>query len=307
MALSITSNYAGKESTQIFTQAIYSAPTIAGNGVTLMPGVKQKMNLRKADVTGLVQADGCDFNASGTLTLTEAILDPTALKTNFQGCKSDYEQYWMADQMRPGQLNSDATPEFKSFVMEYFGNKIGEALEFNIWSGNLPGALSGVTSTGYTSFDGLIKAINAGSPVITNGYAINATTVVSALTAAFIAAPAKIRKPDMKFYVSPNTAAYYQLNQGTIRTNEQGPVGVRPLNFMGYEILVSPGVPDNNIFVAQPGNLVVGTDVAADYLNFQTIDMTPIDGSMNFRYVSRYAFGVSVVYTAEVAWFKSTS
>lgn len=307
MALSITSNYVGKESAKLWTQAIYSAPTIGGAGVTLMPNIKFKMNLRKADVSNLIQADGCDFNAQGTLTLTEAVLDPTTLKTNFAGCKSDYEQYWFADQMQPGALNSDAPTEFKTFVLNYMGDKIGESLEYNIWSGNLPASMSATTSTGYTSFDGFIKLINAGSPVITTGYAINSTNVVSAMTAAFIAAPAKIRKPDMKFYVSPNTAAYYQLNQGTQRTNEQGPVGTRPLNFMGYDLIVSQGIPDNNIFVAQPGNLVVGTDVSSDFMNFQTIDMTPIDGSMNFRYAARYTFGAAVIYTNEVAWFKSTT
>lgn len=307
MALSISSNYNGQSSKGLISAAIYSAPTIAGEGVVVMPNIKMKTNIRKADFgTNLIQADSCDFNAQGTLTLTEAVLDPTNLATMFQGCKTDYESYWIADQMKPGAMNSDAPQEFISYVLDLMGRKIAEGLEYNIWSGNLPASMSATTSTGYTAFDGFIKLINAGSPNISNGYAINATTVVSAMTAAYLIAPAKIRKPNMTFYVSPNTAAYYQLSQAN-KSLERGTDGERPLNFMGYKIIVTHGIPDNNIFVADPENLFVGTDILSDANSIQTIDMTPIDGSMNFRYVARYKFGAQIGYTNEIGWFKSTT
>lgn len=124
MALSITSNYAGQASNGLISAAIYSAPTVAGEGVTVMPNVKMKMNIRKGDFgTNLIQADSCDFNAQGTLTLTEAVLDPTNLATMFQGCKTDYESYWIADQMKPGALNSDAPQEFKTYVLDLIDRK----------------------------------------------------------------------------------------------------------------------------------------------------------------------------------------
>lgn len=311
MAFSLTSNYAGIASSSLISAAINAAPTVGGNNVTVMPGIKAKMNVRKADwSTNLVQAAACDYSSQGTLTLAEVILDPTDLMTNQTVCKTDLEQYWLADQMRQGALNSDMTTEFRDYIINGMMMKIGEALEFNLWSGNLAGtAYSGVTSTGYTSFAGFIRRlIDAGDSQNITGYALSETNVISAMTQTYLRVPARARNPRLTFYVSPNTAAYYQLAVANksleTNVNQDGSLITR---FMGYNVAVSAGVPDNHIIAADPQNLFVGTDLLSDANNVQTIDMTPIDGSMNVRMVARYKFGTQIGYTNEVAWFRTTS
>lgn len=304
MAFSLTTNYPGQASSSMISAAVYSAPTVAGNGVTVMPNIKYKLNVRKADwSTNLIQAAACDYNSQGTLTLSEIILAPESLMTNQTLCKSTLEQYWLADQMRPGSLNSDMTTDFSNYIINSMMAKIGEGLEYNIWSGNLPSAYSGATTTGYSSFNGFIYLLNAGSPVTQTGFVITDSNVVSAMTLTYLKVPAKARKQDLTFYVSPNTAAYYQLAQAG-KSLERYTDGTRALNFMGYTVMASPGIPDNHIIAANPSNLFVGTDLLDDANNVQTIDMTPVDGSMNVRMVARYKFGVQIGYTNECAWFK---
>ncbi len=304
MALSISTNYQGVASSSMISAAIFAAPTVAGNAVTVMPNIKYKMNVRKADwSTNLIQAAACDYSSQGTLTLAEVVLEPIPLMTNQTVCKSTLEQYWIADQMRPGSLNSDMTPDFASYVINSMMAKIGEGLEFNLWSGNLPSAYSGATTTGYSSFNGFIYYLNAGSPATQTGFVITADNVVSAMTLTYLKVPSRARNQRLTFYVSPNTAAMYQLAQANVSA-ERYTDGTRPLNFMGYAIAVSPGIPDNHIIAGDPENFFVGTDLLDDANNVQTIDMTPVDGSMNVRMVARYKFGVQIGYTAEVAWFK---
>lgn len=304
MAFSLTTNYAGQASSSMISAAVYSAPTVAGNSVTVMPNIKYKLNVRKADwSSNLIQAAACDYNSQGTLTLAEVVLEPTPLMTNQTLCKTTLEQYWLADQMRPGSLNTDMTTDFSAYVINSMMGKIGEALEYNIWSGNLPSAYSGSTTTGYSSFNGFIYLLNAGSPVKPTGFAITADNVVSAITATYIATPAKARTQALTFYVSPNTAAYYQLAQAG-KSLEKYTDGTRPLNFMGYKVQATHGIPDSHIIAADPANMFVGTDLLDDANNVQTIDMTPVDGSMNVRLVARYKFGVQIGYTNEVAWFR---
>jgi len=303
MAISLSTNYAGKASSSMISAAIFESPTVKGNGVTVMPDIKYKMNVRKADWTNLVQADACDYSSQGTLTLSEVILEPTKLMTNQTICKSTLENYWVADQMRPGAMNTDLPSDFTSYIINSMMMKISEALEFNIWSGNLPNAYSGSTTTGYSSFNGFIYTLNAGSPATQAGFTITDSNVVSALTLTYLKVPSKARNPRLTFYVSPNTAAYYQLAQAN-KSVETYTNGTRSLNFMGYNVLASPGIPDNHIIAGDPENFFVGTDLLGDENNIQTIDMTPIDGSMNVRMVARYKYGVQIGYTNEVAWFR---
>jgi hypothetical protein len=174
MAISLSSNYVGKASSNYISAAIFSAPTVAGNKVMVMPAVKYKLNVRKADwSTNLIQAASCDYNSQGTLTLSESILEVTKLMTNQTVCKSTMENSFMSDEMRAGANNSDFTTNFTDYIIEKMGQKIGEALEYNIWSGNLPTPYSGATTTGYSSFNGFIYTLNAGSPVTQTGFVLS--------------------------------------------------------------------------------------------------------------------------------------
>lgn len=305
MAFSLTTNYAGIASSSLISAAINAAPTVGGNAVTVMPNIKHKMNVRKADwSTNLIQAAACDYNSQGTLTLAEVILDPTDLMTNQTLCKSTLEAYWLADQMRAGALNSDFTQEFTDYVVTTMMGKIGEGLEFNLWSGNIATTpYSGATTSGYSSFDGFIKTfVTAGGTVQPTGFVITDANVISAMTTTFTNVPGRVINPQLTFYVSPKTAALYEIAIAA-KSNETYFLGNRNLNFLGYRIVVSAGIPDNHIICADPANLFVGTDLLSDANNVQVIDMQPIDGSMNVRMVARYKFGVQVGYTGEVVWF----
>ena len=74
---SITSTYAGEFAGKYISAALLSGSTIENGLITVKPNVKFKEVLKKAATDANVIKDAtCDFTATGTVTLTERILQP---------------------------------------------------------------------------------------------------------------------------------------------------------------------------------------------------------------------------------------
>ena len=60
------------------------------------------------------------------------------------------------------------------------------------------------------------------------------------------------------------------------------------LTFNGIQIVHCPGMSDNVVIAATDDNLIFGTGLLSDQNEIKLIDMAPIDGSQNFRFVARF-------------------
>jgi hypothetical protein len=61
---------------------------------------------------------------------------------------------------------------------------------------------------------------------------------------------------------------------------------------------------DNTAMAAQKSNLFFGTGLLSDYFNeAKIIDMSPIDGSQNFRVIMRYTAGVQYGIGSEIVLY----
>jgi 5-enolpyruvylshikimate-3-phosphate synthase len=95
MSVSITSTYAGEFSGKYIAAALLSAETLDKGGLTIMPNVKYKSVIKKAATDDIVKDATCDFQTGqGTLTLTEAILQPEEFQVNMDICKKDLHSDW---------------------------------------------------------------------------------------------------------------------------------------------------------------------------------------------------------------------
>ena len=132
---SITSTYAGEFAGKYISAALLSGSTIENGLITVKPNVKFKEVLKKVATDANVIKDAtCDFAATGTVTLTERILQPEEFQVNLELCKKDFRSDWEAIQMGYSAYDN-LPPAFSDFIIGHAAGLVAEKTENNIWSG----------------------------------------------------------------------------------------------------------------------------------------------------------------------------
>ena len=288
---SVTSTYAGEFAGKYIAAALLSARTLDNKYITIVPNVKYKQVIQKIAVDSIVNDASCDFATSGTVALTERILEPKELQVNLELCKQEFVDSWESLQL--GYSAFDEVPaNFTDFLISYVGGKVAEATEISIWQGNaatngqfagLFPALSASAAAG--GADAVIKSAQSGS--------ITAANVLTKLDGLVNAIPETVYgKEDLVIYVPTNVSKAYQQalsGQGSINGYlNQMNVGEKPMNFNGIDIVWCPGMTSSTMVAAQKSNLYFGTGLMSDYNEVKVLDMADLDGSQNFRVIMRY-------------------
>ena len=287
---SVTSTYAGESAGKYIAAALLSAKTLDSEAVTIMPNVKYKSVIQKIDVSGAIQDASCDFVTSGSVALSERILEPKELQVNLELCKSEFVDSWEALQL--GYSAFDEIPaSFNDFLVSYVGGKVAEATEQSIWTGLaasngqfkgfLP-ALSASAATGGAT--DVIQSAASGS--------ITSANVIAKLEALETAIPdAVYGKEDLVIYVPTNVVKAYQQAVGANYANgwnNQVTVGAKPLDYNGIPLVHCPGMSASYMVAAQKSNMFFGTGLTSDYNEVRVLDMADLDGSQNYRIIMRY-------------------
>jgi hypothetical protein len=289
---SVTTTYAGEFAGKYIASALLSARTLDNQYITIMPNVKYKSVIQKLAVDSIVNDASCDFTTSGTVALTERILEPKELQVNLELCKQEFVDSWEALQL--GFSAFDEIPkDFNDFLISYVGGKVAEATEISIWQGN--SATNGQFQGIYNELSSSVLAGGVNAPVTSSiSGSINSSNVLTALNALVDAIPATVYgKEDVMIYVPTNVAKAYQQAlgggaQGANGYNNQLNVGEKPMNFNGVELALCPGLPASAVVAAQKSNLFFGTGLLSDYNEVKVLDMANIDGSQNYRVIMRY-------------------
>jgi hypothetical protein len=289
---SITTTYAGEFAGKYIAAALLSARTLDNKYITIMPNVKFKSVIQKIAVDSIVNNASCDFATSGTVALSERILEPKELQVNLELCKQEFVDSWEALQL--GYSAFDSIPaNFTDFLVSYVGGKVAEATETSIWQGNAStnGQFQGI----YNELSSSVVAGGVNAPITSSqSGSITSANVLEDLNALVDAIPATIYgKEDLLIYVPTNVAKAYQqaLAGGSIGANgwnNQMNVGEKPFNFNGIEIVLCPGLPASSMVAAQKSNLFFGTGLMSDQNVVKVLDMEDLDGSQNFRIIMRY-------------------
>lgn len=293
----ITSNYAGKVFGEYISAALKEAKSL--EGLTVLENIKYKENIRKMDGASLVTDAGCSFVSAGTLTMTEAVLEPKNMQINLDICKGKLLSGWEAEEMKAGSFNRTA-PSFDQYVLAYFGEIIADSVEGSIWTG---------AAANNGQFEGFLTAT-------TGAFAVNGNVVSNAATGAYTelniienlqklvaAIPSNIYgRDDLRIYMNWKTYRYYISAVSTL-----GYVNAYNMNgdyvpvFEGINIQPCPGMPDNQMVAAETSNLFFGTDLISDMgASIKMLDMSNLDGSDNLRVVAKFSGGVQVGMGADV-------
>jgi len=305
MSVSLTSTYAGEFSGKYIAAALLSASTLDSGAISILPNVKFKSVIQKGATDDIVKDASCDFVTNqGTLTLTEAILQPEEFQVNLQLCKKDLHNSWEAAQMGYSAFDNLA-PSFAEFVISHVAAKVADKTEKNIWSGAT--ANSG-------EFDGFTAKLTADADVNdVVGTTVTAANVIAEMGKVVDAIPTAVYgQEDLTLYVSSNVARAYIRALGgfaaTIGANGSDNKGTQwynggELSFDGINIFVAKGLADNTMVAAQKSNLYFGTGILNDQNEVKVIDMSDIDGSQNVRVIMRFTAGVQHVFGGDIVLY----
>lgn len=294
MALTVTSNFAGKAAGFYISAALRQASSM--EFLTMIENIKFKSNIQKMNASAMVRNAECNFTANGTLALTEAVLEPKNLQINTDICKSTLLSSWEALQMRAG-AGAPPPASFSDYVMSYLGEIIADATEVSIWGGNdaTQGEFTGLVqgAVGRLVVDAtVVDVVNVGGA----GAAFAAGNIIENLQNCTAAIPTTVyTKEDLYIYMSPKS---YRLYISAIST--LGYVNAYSMNndydavFEGIKIAVCPGMNNDVLVAAEKSNLFFGTDLLSDTTRIDMLDMAQLDGSDNVRVVARYSGGTQV-------------
>ena len=318
MALSFSgiSAYTKQEIAPLLTEAVFAAKTqsLIKSGGILLPKTKSSVAVPKLATNANFQVDACGWNPSGTTTLSQATVTVGKVKMEETICPKDFEAYFSQEALKAGSTYEDfGWAEFQTKFTEQKNKMIAKQLEVGLWQGDTDSAVENLKR-----FDGLIKIIDAGSPVNANvsGYvsggpisALSATNIVSVLNGVYKAIPVEIiDADDLKVFVGNDTyrlavLAYQALNLYNYKVD-----GDASQTFIipgtNVELVAVNGLNGTgDIYATTLSNIAMAFDLEAEQENYK---IWYSEDNNEVRYRVAFKLGIGVAYTTMCVKFKAT-
>lgn len=297
--------YTGKD-----LDGFYSVALLTGSTKSLVrqvPGVKSKVKLGSLNLGNILQADSCDVSESGTYTLAQKTLEVCDFAINVPLCAKDYEVNYLSEQLKPGSNVPANFPEgFMGYLMNLIAETISKQTEALFWAGDTEGSP-------VTLCDGLIKKFLADSAVLdcATPATLSASNIVAELTKVVNKIPTTLladAKAKLKIFISPTAQRFYELSllatHPAIYASNNIDLSSK---FMGYDLVVSNGMPDSTMVCADPMNLWFGFDGVSDESQLIFIDDRQITGQKTARIVTSFKFGVEYGNGSEIVLYGTGS
>lgn len=317
MALSFSglSNYTKQLVKPLLTSAVFEAKTqqlIMQNGVVLT-GVKSSAAIPLMDTDAVFGTQSCSFDASGTTTFSQRTVTVGKIKVEEKICPKDLEAYFTQEALKAGSTYEDfGNTDFQAAFLAKKNARIAAQLETAIWQGDTQSVTANLNK-----FDGLVKLIDAGSPVDANvsgftGVATIATitqsNVIAATEGIYKAIPVEVlRKGDVKIFVGFDwfrllIMAYRALNLFSYNPQDSGAASFI-LPGTDIEVVSVNGLNGTgDAYAISLSNIVMGVDLEDEETNYK---MWYSEDNNDVRFRAEWKLGVNVAYTAECVKFKS--
>lgn len=309
---SISTTYSGEHSGKWISAALLSGVTLSNELITIMPNVKYK-----SVVSNLVSASGladasCDFTATGTVTLTERILEPKSLQVNKQLCKADFRDTYQAIEM--GYSAHDVLPKsFADYLLAHQVEQVAADIEQHIWNGdaNNSGEFNGFMTLLTTDAD-----LPAAQEIA--GVSLDSSVIIAELGKVADAIPSRLYgKEGLRIYVSQQAMRAYVRALGGFGAAGLGSNGVDnkgttwyqggSLFFDGIPVVAANGLTANQMLATTKENLFFGTGLLSDNNECKLLDLSDIDGSENCRIIMRMTAGVQYGNVTDIVTYGITN
>ena len=292
LTTSFSHTYAGKE---LLTEIFY-APQAEGASQNpfdlhrVMSDVKTKTNIYTVGaLSNIIQSDtGCGFSASGTVAITDKVIEPYRLKINVEQCEDAFTQTIFAEAQKSGVDRADITG---TIVSEMDINAVSRGMRDDLikvawfsdvasahaFYGNIKGYWQLFLDSGFT---GYTLDLNT-SATYESGDVLATDGAYAALKNLYTNMPAAMRsiKGDLVAYVTSSvydnllsTVEQTGTDSGLTRIQD----GISQLKFRGIPVVdmslwdasladganvMTGQIGSNAICITTPDNLVIGTDV----------------------------------------------
>lgn len=309
----VSSNYVGKEAGKIFGRAFKEADTLRLGLVSVYQNVNYKLNMRLQQFADGTKAYACIADggftaaASGTITLSEKVLEPVKLMLPIQICKEDYRQTWSEDLMGSSASNPNAPADIIEQIKVDILASTAERTDRIIWTGD--------NTANTNEWDGFItlfaadaNVIKANNGIVPAGAAITEANVEAELKKFLAAIPIKIRRKSLQILVSPDVFQAYWFYLVSKGIANDGNAGEKQVRFGKYVLTEVNGLPENTFVAYEKENLAFGTGLLGDHNEFSFVDEDEI-GLLtgNIRGKMVYNGGVQYANSDEIVYYVSTT
>ncbi len=284
-----------------FYSKCYITEEVANN-YRAIPGVKSSTKIARVLFEDLLKESACSFtDASTTLDAKEITVCPISAMA--QLCRFDLETSYVALQMAKGSNGSFEVASFMSYYWDEMSKQIQDEIAQIRWQGDSAGS----TGTFLDLCDGYEKILGAsGSGVVplTLG-TVSAANVISKFTDAWNLLPASCRfkKSSLRFYVSADIAALYQIAAatGNTQTFVTLPLG---LTYLGIPIVVCEGMSAKKMVLTIKDNLIYAFDGEDDSKALKAVNLEDTVAEPLLRTRANFKVGFHFVNPSEIVFGK---
>jgi hypothetical protein len=295
--MNLTTSYAGKYAGEYIKAAFLANESL--QHVTVKENIDYRAVVKKLvdDIT--FEAPTCDFSALGEITITERTLTLEKFQVQRNICKNNFLNDWAAGDFQRGEVEPALAETLIANMLEGIAAKNEEIL----WTG-----VNATTG----EYNGLLTLMNTGGSgvlFVSTPVAIDSTNVISKIAETVATLPTAVKRSTEKpvIYIAQNVwEAFMQASAaaGNGWYTYGGPE--MPKSYLGYQLAICPGMPDDTIVMAQKSNLWFGTNVLSDWNTIQVVDMGQF-AEDNVRFSAKFfagcQFGIGNEIAAYGTWF----
>jgi hypothetical protein len=315
LAFSGLSTYTKQLVKPLLTSAVFDAKTqqLIKDGGIVIPNAKSAVAIPLMDTDAVFGTQSCSFDPSGTTTFSQRTVTVGKIKVEERICPKDLEAYFTQEALKAGSTYEDfGNAEFQAAYLAKKNARIAAQLETALWQGD-----TGSATANLNKFDGLIKLIDAGSPVLANtsGFVsggvvttVSASNVIAATEGVYKAIPVSIiNKGDVKIFVGNDwyrllILAYREKNMFSYNpqdTNAQSFI----LPATNIEVVAVNGLNGTgDAYAISLSNIAIAVDLVDEENSYK---MWYSEDNNDVRYRVEFKMGVNVAFPTEAVAFKA--
>lgn len=294
--------YCGTEAQNIFSHDIYNLD-LRNAGVTFIDNVKGKRKIYMGTWDNAWQSYTCPFTPDGEVSLSEAYIEPVAIKVNKEFCRNEFWDSYLVEQTEIS-LNGQIPQSFSEWYFNRLRKQMAKEYQEIFWQGDT--ARTATTKSYLKVTDGIEKKLadNANVTKIT-GSVFTVDNVLAQVEAVIqaglnLAATNEWVTDNYKVLMNKYDIELVKMALGKICCpNSQSIFSnyARGANggviIYGFE-LIPTEMSRNNIIFGDPRNLVLGFDTYDSHLQYKLIDMkdTTLDDMYRVGAISNIAVGI---------------
>jgi len=315
LAFSGLSTYTKQLVKPLLTSAVFDAKTqqLIKDGGIVIPNAKSAVAIPLMDTDAVFGTQSCSFDPSGTTTFSQRTVTVGKIKVEERICPKDLEAYFTQEALKAGSTYEDfGNADFQAAFLAKKNTRIAAQLETALWQGD-----TGSATANLNKFDGLIKLIDAGSPVLANtsGFVsggvvttVSASNVIAATEGVYKAIPVSIiNKGDVKIFVGNDwyrllILAYREKNMFSYNpqdTNAQSFI----LPATNIEVVAVNGLNGTgDAYAISLSNIALAVDLVDEENSYK---MWYSEDNNDVRYRVEFKMGVNVAFPTEAVAFKA--